>query len=142
MPDNETIIERFDHAFTGNDTATIDELCDPQLVDHNPAPGAPPTLEGFKATIAGYKAAFPDLEFAELGDIVWDGDTVATRWTVNGTHEGEMMGIAPSGKRISVEGMNFYQLKEGRITDVWTQFDGVGMLQQLGVMPVPEAACG
>jgi steroid delta-isomerase-like uncharacterized protein len=139
MADNKAIIERFEHAFAANDSATIDELCDPALVDHNPVPGAPPTLEGFKATIAGYKAAFPDLEIAELADVVADGDTVATRWAVSGTHEGEIMGTPPTDKRITVEGMNFYRLKDGRITDVWTQFDGVGMLQQLGVLPAPEA---
>jgi steroid delta-isomerase-like uncharacterized protein len=139
MPDNRAIIERFEHAFAANDTSTIDELCDPGLVDHNPVPGNPPTLEGFKAAIAAYKAAFPDLA-VHLGEIVADGDTVATRWSAAGTHEGDMMGIPPTDKQIAVEGMNFYRLRGGRITDVWTQFDGVGMLQQLGVMPAPEGA--
>ena len=134
MPDNAAIIDRFERAFAANDVMTIDELCDPALVDHNPLPGLPPTLEGFKAAIAGYKDAFPDLE-VYLSHVVADGDTVATHWTAAGTHEGDMGDIPATGRRISVEGMNFYKLKDGRITDVWTQFDGVGMLQQLGVMP-------
>jgi predicted ester cyclase len=50
------------------------------------------------------------------------------------------MGIPPTGKRIRVEGMNFYKLSNGRVTDLWTQYDGVGMLQQLGAMPAPEGA--
>jgi steroid delta-isomerase-like uncharacterized protein len=87
----------------------------------------------------GYKAAFPDLT-VDLGDVVADGVTVATRWTVAGSHEGEMMGIPATGKQIRVEGMNFSPLADGRITDVWTQFDGVSMLQQLGVIPTPEEA--
>lgn len=139
MADNKAIIERFEHAFAQNDTATIDELCDPALVDHNPLPGIPPTLEGFKAAIGGYKAAFPDLELADV-HVIGDGDTVATRWTAAGTHQGDLGDIPATGKRIQVEGMNFYRLADGRITEVWTQFDGVGMLQQLGVMPLPEAA--
>jgi steroid delta-isomerase-like uncharacterized protein len=140
MPDNKQVIERFERAFAANDAATIEELCDPNLVDHNPVPGAPPTLEGFKATIAGYTQAFPDLEFADGPHVIVEADTAATRWTAAGTHEGEMTGIPATGKRIRVEGMNFYRLANGRITDVWTQFDGVSMLQQLGVMPAPAAA--
>lgn len=134
MSDNKAIVERFEHAFAANDAVAIDELCDPGLVDHNPVPGHPPTLDGFKSAIAGYKAAFPDLT-VDLGEVAADGDTVATRWMVAGTHEGEMMGIPPTGKQITVEGMNFYHLRDGRITDVWTQFDAVAMLEQLGVMP-------
>jgi predicted ester cyclase len=72
--------------------------------------------------------------------VIADGDTVATRWTGAGTHQGELMGIPPTGKRIRVEGMNFYKLSNGRVTDLWTQYDGVGMLQQLGAMPAPEGA--
>jgi steroid delta-isomerase-like uncharacterized protein len=102
-------------------------------------PGHPPTLEGFKAAVAGYKAAFPDLT-VDLGDVVADGVTVATRWTVAGTHEGEMMGIPATGGQIRAKGMNFSPLADGRITDVWTQFDGVSMLQQLGVIPAPAEA--
>jgi steroid delta-isomerase-like uncharacterized protein len=134
MPDNKAIVERFEHAFAANDTTVIDELCDAGLVDHNPVPGLAPTLDGLKSAITGYKAAFPDLAF-DLGEIAADGDTVATRWTASGTHEGEILGIPASGRRISVEGMNFYHLRDGRITDVWTQFDAVAMLQQLGAMP-------
>lgn len=139
MPDNKTIVERFERAFAANDAATIDELCDPRLVDHNPVPGAPPTLDGFKTTIAGYTTAFPDLRIEDL-HVIAEGDIVATRWTAVGTQEGDMPGIPATGRQIRVEGMNFYTLRNGRITDVWTQYDAMGMMQQLGVMPAPEAA--
>ena len=134
MADNKAIIQRFERAFATNDTATIDELCDRGLVDHTPQPGAPPTLDGFKATIAGYTGAFPDLEIGDL-EVIAEGDTVATRWTAKGTHQGDMPGIPATGKQIQVGGMNFYTLRDGRITEVWTQYDGIAMLQQLGVMP-------
>jgi steroid delta-isomerase-like uncharacterized protein len=137
VADNREIVERFEHAFATNDTATIDELCDPGLVDHNPVPPNPPTLDGFKAAIGGYTSAFPDLIISGL-EVVADGDTVATRWTASGTHEGDMPDIPATGKRVSVEGMNFYKLSNGRITEVWTQFDALSMLQQLGVMPAPN----
>jgi predicted ester cyclase len=89
---NIEIITRFEHAFRAADQATIDELCDPGLVDHNPAPDEEPTLAGFKQKVAGFKAIFPDL-VEDLQDIVASGDTVATRWVVTGSQQQEFMGI-------------------------------------------------
>jgi len=133
-PSNIEIITRFEHGFRAADQATIDELCDPGLVDHNPAPGHEPTLAGFKQKVAGFKAIFPDLT-EDLQDIIASGDTVATRWAVTGSLQQEFMGIPASGQTIRVEGMNFYRLKDGRVTDIWTQFDGAAMMQQLGAIP-------
>ena len=130
---NIEIITRFEHAFRAGDLAAIDELCDPGLADHNPAPGQEPTLAGFKQKVAGFKASFPDLE-EDLQDIIASGDTVATRWVVTGSLQQEFMGIPASGQTIRVEGMNFYRLKDGRVTDIWTQFDGVALMQQLGAI--------
>ena len=69
MSDNIEIIMRFEHGFRAADQATIDELCDPGLVDHNPAPGEEPTLAGFKQKVAGFKASVPDLK-EDLQDIM------------------------------------------------------------------------
>ena len=131
---NIEIITRIEHAFRASDQATIDELCDPGVVDHNPAPGHEPTLAGFKQKVAGFKAIFPDLE-EDLQDITASGDTVATRWVLTGSQQQEFMGIPASGQPIRIEGMNFYRLRGGRVTDIWTQFDGVAMMQQLGAIP-------
>jgi steroid delta-isomerase-like uncharacterized protein len=128
------VITRFEFAFRGGDEATIDELCDPGLVDHTPAPDQEPTLAGFKEKVAGFKSVFPDLE-EDLEDIIASGDTVATRWVVTGSQQLEFMGIPASGQKVRVEGLNFYRLKDGRVTDIWTQFDGVGLMQQLGALP-------
>jgi steroid delta-isomerase-like uncharacterized protein len=130
LADNVEIIARFEHAFRAGDQATIDELCDPALVDHNPAPDHQPTLAGFKQKVAGFKATFPDIG-EDLQDIVASGNTVATRWVVTGSQQQEFMGIPATGQSIRVEGMSFYRLTDGRVTDIWTQFDGVGMMQQL-----------
>jgi steroid delta-isomerase-like uncharacterized protein len=127
---NIEIITRFEHAFRAADQATIDELSDPGLVDHNPAPGSEPTLAGFKDKVAEFKAAFPDLE-EDLQDITASGCTVATRWVLTGSLQQDLMGITASGQTIRVEGMNFYRLKDGRVTDIWTQFDGVALMRQL-----------
>jgi steroid delta-isomerase-like uncharacterized protein len=132
--DSIEIITRFEHAFRAADQATIDELADPGLVDHNPAPGHEATLAGFKQKVAGFTAIFPDLT-EDLDDIIASGDTVATRWVVTGSLRQEFMGIPATGQRIRVEGMNFYRLKDGRVTDIWTQFDGAAMMRQLGAGP-------
>ena len=134
MSDNIEIITRFEHGFRAADQATIDEFCDPGVVDHNPAPGHEPTLAGFKQKVAGFKTIFPDLE-EDLQDITASGDTVATRWVLTGSQQQEFMGIPASGQPIRIEGMNFYRLRGGRVTDIWTQFDGVTMMQQLGAFP-------
>jgi hypothetical protein len=88
---NIEIITRFEHAFRSADQATIDELCDPGLVDHNPAPDHEPTLAGFKQKVAFFKTIFPDLE-EDLQDIIASSDTIATRWVVTGSLQQEFMG--------------------------------------------------
>ncbi len=134
MSDHIEIIRRFEHAFRAADQATIDELSHPGLVDHNPAPGHQPTLAGFKEKVAEFKTLFPDLT-EDLQDIIGSGDTVATRWVVAGSLQQDFMGIPAAGQPVRVEGMNFYRLKDGRVTDIWTQFDGVALMQQLGAIP-------
>ena len=133
MSHNLEIITRFELAFRAGDQTTIDELCDPRLIDHNPAPDQEPTLAGFKKKVAGFKTSFPDLE-EDLRDIIASGDTVATRWVVTGSQQQELMGIPASGQKIEVGGMNFYRLENGRVTEIWTQFDAVSMMQQLGAI--------
>jgi steroid delta-isomerase-like uncharacterized protein len=134
LSDNIEIITRFELAFRAGDQATIDELCAPGFVDHNPAPDHEPTLAGFKQKISYFSSVFPDLE-EDMQDVVASGDTVATRWVLTGSLQQEFMGISPSGQTIRVEGMNFYRLEDGRVTDIWAQFDGVAMMQQLGAFP-------
>jgi steroid delta-isomerase-like uncharacterized protein len=128
---NIEIITRFELAFREGDQASIDELCHPGLVDHSAAPGHQATLAGFKQKTAYFCSVFPDLR-EDMQDIIASGDTVATRWVLTGSQQQEFMGIPAFGQAIRVEGMNFYRLRGGRVTDIWTQFDGVAMMQQLG----------
>src|SRR5258708_3602928 len=99
---NIEIITRFEHAFRAGDQATIDELCDPGLVDHNPAPDKEPTLAGLKQKAGFFVAISPDLK-EDLKDIIASGDTVATRWVLTGSQQQEFMGIPASGQTIRVE---------------------------------------
>ena len=134
MPNNIEIITRFELAFRAGDQATIDELCGPGFVDHNPAPDHEPTLAGFKEKVEYMCSCFPDLT-EDLQDTIASGDTVATRRFLTGSQQQEFMGIPAYGQSIRVEGMNFYRLRDGRVTDIWTQFDGLSMMQQLSAIP-------
>jgi steroid delta-isomerase-like uncharacterized protein len=130
MADNIEIARRFELAFRAGEQATVDELAAPGLVDHNAPPGHDASLAGFTEKVAEMLAIFPDLN-EELEEITGAGDVVATRWKLTGSQQQEFMGIPGRGQRIEIEGMNFYRLQNGRVTDVWTQFDGAGMMQQL-----------
>lgn len=135
MPEEHNgIVARFEVAFAANDVATVDELCAPDLVDHNPLPDQKPGLIGFKETMSMYKGFFPDTTSTFSTSSV-RGDLVAAHWMVSGTHQAEYFGIPATGRKVTAEGMNVYRLVDGRITDVWTQFDGLGVLQQLGALP-------
>lgn len=130
MADNLDIAARFELAFRSADLACIDELADPGLVDHNAPPNHDSSLAGFKEKTSEMLAIFPDL-VETLEEVVGSGDIVATRWTLRGSLQQDFMGIPARGQQISVEGMNFYRLRDGLVTDVWTQFDGAGMMAQL-----------
>jgi steroid delta-isomerase-like uncharacterized protein len=82
--------------------------------------------------------AFPDWR-VQIQVIIAESDTVAVRWKGSVTHEGVFHGIPPTGKKISVSGINIYQIDEGKIAREWEQMDSLSMLQQLGVLPPPKS---
>ena len=81
-----------------------------------------------------YRTAFPDAQYT-IEDQIAEGDTVMTRWSGRGTHQGPLMGIPPTGKQSTVTGMSIGRSEGGKIVEVWTEFDLLGVLQQLGVIP-------
>ena len=92
-----------------------------------------------KRVLAMMNSAFPDLR-VDQADSVTEGDKVAFRWIMSGTHHGELMGIAPTGERIVVMGMDIVRIEDGEILDYWGEFDVTGLLRQLGITPPPERA--
>ncbi len=93
-----------------------------------------PGLIGYKDTMSTYKGVFPDYQ-VDVQHILGEGDPVATHWTLSGTHQAEFYGIPATGRSVTVEGMNVFRLVDGRITEVWTQFDALGVMQQIGALP-------
>ncbi len=83
---------------------------------------------------AGFRAAFPDWH-SELHLLIAEDDLVAEVFTASGTHRGEMMGVAPTGRELSLQGINVFRVRDGRITERWGRLDDLGFVQQLGVAP-------
>jgi steroid delta-isomerase-like uncharacterized protein len=136
--ENKTIARRFNEDVWGRgDQAALEELLDPDFVDHDALPGQPPGREGHKQILAAFRSAFPDLNVT-TEDIVAEGDKVVSRWTARGTHQGELLGIAPTGNGVTIKGIDVLRVAEGRIVERWAQFNDLEMMQQLGVVPPPE----
>ena len=139
---NKALIRRFvDEVFNRGRSEAIDELVAPDAVDHAALPGMPPGREGIKLRAAMIRSAFPDFHII-VEDQVAEGDRVAGRYTMRGTHQGELMGIPPTGKPVSISAMDVIRVGDGRLVEHWGQIDMLGMMQQLGVVPAPDQAMG
>ena len=123
--------EMFEKAFSAGDLGFLDAVISPSYLDHNPVPDQAPGAAGVKARFAGLRTAFPDLRFV-LEDVVAEGTMVAARSHWTGTHRSVFLGIAPTGRRLTVPVMDFYRFEGGRIVEHWANVDEFGMLSQLG----------
>ena len=135
--DNKALVRRFvDEVQSGGNIDLIDEICSPEFVNHSPPPGIPADCEGIKILTAMFRGAFPDSYFT-VEDMVAEGDKVATRKTFHGTHEGEFMGMPPSGRAVSMGLIDIVRIYDGRVVEHWAMGDSLGLMQQLGVIPRP-----
>jgi steroid delta-isomerase-like uncharacterized protein len=128
----------FEEGWNQGNTAVFDELFAADYLGHDPS-GPIHGPEGFKQYYATYRTAFPDTHLT-IEDQIAEGDMVMSRWIGTGTHQGPLMGIPPSGKRVTITGMTITRFAEGKIVEGWNNLDALGMLQQLGVIPVPGQA--
>jgi predicted ester cyclase len=136
--ENKTIARRFDEEVWGTgDQAALEELLDPNFVDHDALPGQASGREGHKQIVSAFRSAFPDLNVT-TEDIVAVGENVFSRWTARSTHQGELLGIAPTGNRVTIKGIDVLRVAEDRIVERWAQSNDLEMMQQLGVVPPPE----
>jgi steroid delta-isomerase-like uncharacterized protein len=134
--ENKTVIRRFlEEIFEGGNLELVDELIAPDYVLHDPSvPGEVEGPEAMKQYINMYRTAFPDTRFT-VEDQIAEGDEVVTRWTGQGTNEGELMGIPPTGQQVTVTGITFDLVSGGKMQETWVNYDALGMMQQLGVVP-------
>ncbi len=134
IEENKAIVRRFEEVFNEKRVDRADEFVAQDYIDHAALPGQAPGLEGAKQKWAMFIAATPDMRVL-IEDMVAEGDKVVARWTYEGTHHGELLGIPPTGKRFRTSGISIYRLAKGKVAEVWEEFDRLGMLQQLGVVP-------
>ena len=133
--DNKKTVRRFlEEVINLGNQRLADELLAENFVDHNPLPGLPPNREGFKQSFVIFRNTFPDMHYT-IEDIIAEEDKVVIRWTATGTQRGELMGIPPTGKNISVTGMDIFRITDGNLAELWLAWDQLGMMQQLGAMP-------
>jgi steroid delta-isomerase-like uncharacterized protein len=113
----------------------VDEIFATDYVYHDPGnPEGWHGQEGIRQAVSTYRAAFPDLHFT-IEDMVAEGDRVVLRWTGTGTHKGELMGIPPTGKQVTIPGINLVRYEGSKAAEEWSGWDTLGMMQQLGVIP-------
>lgn len=134
--ENKAVVRRFEQdVWNGRNPSLVDEFFAASHVFR--AAGSPPLdREGHRQMIADFQRAFPDGQDT-TDDLIADGDKVAHRWTYRGTHTGEFQGIPPTGKRVTLTGISIWRVEEGKIVESWHELDTLGMMQQLGVIPVP-----
>ena len=139
---NKTVVRRlFDEVWNKGNLALLNEIIARDHANTGPGtlPGLPTGPEGTKQLVTVYRNAFPDVRFT-IDEQIAEGDKVVTRWTAHGTHKGELVGIPATGKSSTVTGITVDRIENGKIAENWAIFDQFGMMQQLGVLPMPEAA--
>ncbi len=115
-----------------------DEILSPDFVYHGSlGPGEDQRgPEPTKQVASGVIAAFPDRRITHE-DTLAEGDKVLIRWSLTGTQEGELMGIPPTGRQVTLTGFDLFRIEGGKIVEMWQEADQLGMMQQLGVVPEP-----
>ena len=93
--------------------------------------------EDVKRFMGEFRSAFPDFH-STIEDQIAEGDRVVTRWRMRGTHQGEFRGIAPTGKELDITGIGIFRFSDGKVVESWDNFDQLGMMRQLGVIPALE----
>ena len=132
---NKAVVRRFVEEYqTGHDVAVAEELMADDFVDHSPFGPLSPDRNGVLALFGMLFAAFPDLR-AEIHQQYADGDDVITRKTFHGTHQGDFMGIPPSGTKVSFDVIDIVRVQSGKMVEHWNVVDALALMTQLGAIP-------
>ena len=133
---NKALVRRFfDDVCNGRKLDVADQLYSASHTYHDPSVPAGPGPEGVKQVIGTYQKAYADARWTVHELFAGDGDVVLARWSGSGTHSGELMGIAQTQKKVDVPGLWLFKISNGKIVESWNNWDTLGMLQQLGVVP-------
>jgi steroid delta-isomerase-like uncharacterized protein len=131
--DNKAVVRSLiDGLFTDGDLSAVDTYLAADFVMHDPPLGVPADREGMRTAAAMMRKAFPDWH-SDLHMLVGEGDIVVERFTASGTHQGELMGVAPTSKTASLKGINIFRVRDGRVVEWWSRLDELGLFRQLGL---------
>jgi len=141
--ENKALARRwFEDLFNTGNLEVTDEIIAPDHVNHDPTlPDIPTGPEGQKQIVNLYRGAFTNAHIS-VEDQLAEGDRVVTRWTGSGTHQGELMGVAPTGNQVRITGITINRVSGGKIVESWSNYDALGMMQQIGAIPEPGQAAG
>jgi steroid delta-isomerase-like uncharacterized protein len=132
---NKALLRRFyEELWSQGDLGTIPELVAEDFVDHHPLPGAPPGREGLAALVTSWRTAFPDMH-ETCEDLIAERDKVVGRFTMRGTHSGEFMGVSPTGRSVTMSGIDIVRVAGGKIIEFWYGEHLLELMQQLGAVP-------
>ena len=127
----------FEEVFNQGKLDVAAEIVAEGAVSHDPAsPEEAVGPAGFRQQVEMYRAAFPDLQFT-IDDVIAQDDKVVIRWSSRGTHRGELMGLAPTGKEATSSGISIDKIADGKIVESWNHWDTLGLMRQLGAAPPP-----
>ena len=144
LEENKAVVCRFvEEVQSQHRLDLVDELFDPDYIDHAVPVGMPPARGTgyFKQFYATMLRAFPDTHVT-IHDQIAEGDKVTTRKTFRGTHQGEFMGIPPTGKEIELLVIDIFRVTKGKLAEHWGAWDRLSLLEQLGAMPAPKQGTG
>ncbi len=132
--ENKTVIRRLvEEVYNDNNLDVLYELVAQDMANHSAIPEHQHGIEGFKHVNRWVRAGFSDAHY-EIEDMIAEGDMVACRITVSGTHDGDFQGTPPTGKRFSVDHVHWHRLADGKLVERWAVRDDLGAAQQLGML--------
>jgi steroid delta-isomerase-like uncharacterized protein len=135
---NLAVLGKFAEAVNTGKFDLFQEAVSAENVDHDPAPGQVQGPEGYRTFFSGLRTAFPDLSVT-LDTMVADDDSIAFAYTLTGTQDGPLDGLAPTGRKVKIRGLQISKFKDGKMVERWGSSDELGMLQQLGAVPTGKA---
>jgi len=134
IEENKQIVRRYQEIYNSNNLDNLLEVVSEKLLTPKIMPGIPSGIEGAKAAHQIMLTGFPDYQTV-IEDLFAEGDRVAARITMSGTHTGVFIGIPPTGKLVSFTGIYIARITNGKIVEHWGEEDGVSLLAQLGALP-------
>jgi steroid delta-isomerase-like uncharacterized protein len=141
--ENKSVVRRWYAEVTNQGKLEVaDELLAPEYVCHDPNSEAGEVrADTLKESITYFRNALADMRF-EIEEMIAEGDKVVTRWTLRGTHRGELFGVKSSGEQVGMSGIVISRVAEGKIVEEWDEYDLLGLMRQLGAVPEPQPSLG